>query len=148
MKSPERITIALDEETAGLFKKMKDDLGLSQSELMREALKFYGKHRSLFDLSEDKKVYTHVEMLSAGEHIILDIDHWILFLTFLESHPNKEKFWELHKDVCLAHNPTRIRRSFGSFTRTCAWPMPSSSSTSSTMRRASCAVWRSATSSR
>ena len=26
MKSPERITIALDEETAGLFKKMKEDL--------------------------------------------------------------------------------------------------------------------------
>ena len=36
MKSPERITIALDEETAGLFKKMKQDMGLSQSELMRE----------------------------------------------------------------------------------------------------------------
>jgi hypothetical protein len=103
MKPPERITIALDEETAGLFKKMKDDLGMSQSELMREALKFYGKHRSLFDLAEDNKVYTHAEMLSAGEHIILDIDHWILFLTFLESHPSKGKFWELHKDVCLAH---------------------------------------------
>ena len=27
MKSPERITIALDEETAGLFKKMKQDMG-------------------------------------------------------------------------------------------------------------------------
>jgi hypothetical protein len=74
MKSPERITIALDEETAGLFKKMKEDLGMSQSELMREALKFYGKHKSLFDLSEDKQVYTHAEMLSAGEHVILDID--------------------------------------------------------------------------
>ena len=47
MKSPERITIALDEETAGLFKKMKEDLGMSQSELMRESLKFFGKHKML-----------------------------------------------------------------------------------------------------
>jgi hypothetical protein len=103
MKSPERITIALDEETAGLFKKMKEDLGISQSELMRESLKFYSKHKSLFEFAEDKQVYTHAEMLSAGEHIILDIDHWILFLNFIETHPEKEKFWELHKEVCQAH---------------------------------------------
>ncbi|MDD1758729.1 MAG: ribbon-helix-helix protein, CopG family [Methanotrichaceae archaeon] len=103
MKSPERITIALDEDTAGLFKKLREDLGLSQSELMREALKFYGKHRSLFDLADNKKVYTHAEMLSAGEHVILDIDHWILFLNLIESHPDKEKFWELHKEVSRAH---------------------------------------------
>lgn len=103
MKSPERITIALDEETAGLFKKMKEDLGLSQSELMRESLKFFSKHKPLFEFAEDKKVYTHAEMLSAGEHIILDIDHWVLFLHFIESHPEKEKFWEQHKDVCQAH---------------------------------------------
>ncbi|MCJ7443216.1 MAG: ribbon-helix-helix protein, CopG family [Methanotrichaceae archaeon] len=38
MKSPERITIALDQETAGLFKQLREDLGLSQSELMREAV--------------------------------------------------------------------------------------------------------------
>ncbi len=53
MKSPERVTIALDEETAGLFKKMKEDLGISASELMRESLKFFGKHKMLFDFAED-----------------------------------------------------------------------------------------------
>ena len=103
MKSPERITIALDAETAGLFRKMKEDLGMSQSELMRESLKFFGKHKMLFEFAEDKKVYTHAEMLSAGEHVILDIDHWILFLSFIETHPEKEKFWNLHKEVCRAH---------------------------------------------
>jgi hypothetical protein len=103
MKSPERITIALDEETAGLSKKMKEDLGMSQSELMRESLKFFGKHKMLFDFAEDKKVYTHAEMLSAGEHVILDIDHWIMFLSFIETHPDKDKFWNMHKEVCRAH---------------------------------------------
>ena len=103
MKSPERITIALDEETAGLFKKMKEDTGMSQSELMRESLKFFGKHKMLFEFAESKKVYTHAEMLSAGEHVILDIDHWILFLSFIETHPDKEKFWNFHKEVCRAH---------------------------------------------
>jgi hypothetical protein len=103
MKAPERITVALDQDTVGLFKKMRDDLGMSQSELMREALKFFGRHKALFELAEDKKVYTHAEMLSAGEHIILDIDHWTLFLNFIETHPEKERFWELHREVCRAH---------------------------------------------
>jgi len=103
MKAPERITIAMDEETFGSFKKMKEDLGVSQSELMREALKFYSKHKTLFEFIEDKKVYTHAEMLSTGEHIVLDIDHWLLFLRFIESHPDNEKFWELHKAICEAH---------------------------------------------
>ena len=70
---------------------------------MREALKFYSRHKTLFESIEDKKVYTHAEMLSAGEHVILDIDHWLLFLSFVESHPEKDKFWELHREVCQAH---------------------------------------------
>ncbi len=76
MKAPERITIAMDKETFGLFKKMKEDLGVSQSELMREALKFYSKHKTLFEFIEDKKVYTHAEMLSTGEHIA-NTSYWI-----------------------------------------------------------------------
>jgi len=109
-KAPERVTIALDEETSRLFREMRDDLGISQSELMREALKFYNKHKSLFDSIDDETLYTYVEMLQVGEHIILDIDHWILFLNFIESHPDKESFWAMHRSVSLAHAEEFRRR--------------------------------------
>jgi len=104
MPAPERITVAMDEETFKMFKKMQEELGISQSELVREALKFYSKHRTLFESIEDRKVYTHAEMLKLGEHVIMDIDHWLLFLKFMESHPEKEKFWELNKSICEAHS--------------------------------------------
>lgn len=103
MKAPERVTISMDEETARLFRKLRDELGVSQSEMMREALKFYSRHRSIFESVEDRKLYTHAEMLSAGEHVILDIDHWLLFLRFIDTHPDAEAFWEKHRDVCRAH---------------------------------------------
>lgn len=103
MTAPWRITIAMDEETFTMFKKMQEELGISQSELMREALKFYGKHRTLFESVEDKKMYTHAEMLRVGEHVIMDIDHWLLFLKFIDSHPEKQKFWDLNKAICEAH---------------------------------------------
>jgi len=102
-KAPERVTIALDEETAKLFREMRDTLGISQSELMREALKFYSKHKALFDSIDEDRVYTYVQMLSSGEHVILDIDHWILFLNFIESHPDKDSFWAMHRTVSQAH---------------------------------------------
>jgi hypothetical protein len=102
MKLPERITIALDERTVDLFKKMKEDTGMSQSELMREALKFYAKHKKLFEFSDEMVVYAYSEMLSVGEHIILNLNHWMMFLDFIETHPDKEKFWNLHKEICRA----------------------------------------------
>jgi len=95
MKPPERVTVAMDEETFAVFKKTKDELRISQSELMREALKFYCKYRTLFEHVDVEKVRTYIQMLSTGEHIILDIDHWLLFLNFIKSHPEKDKFWEL-----------------------------------------------------
>lgn len=103
MKAPWRVTIAMDEDMYKLFKKLQEELGLSQSELMREALKFYSRHRPLFESIDDKRVYTHAEMLRLGEHVIMDIDHWLLFLKFIESHPERDKFWELNKAICEAH---------------------------------------------
>jgi hypothetical protein len=102
-KAPERVTIALDDETAKLFREMREDLGISQSELMREALKFYSKHKPLFSSVDEEKIYAYSDLLSVGEHIILDIDHWILFLSFIETHPDRERFWEMHQQVSEAH---------------------------------------------
>jgi len=104
-KVPEKfvVTISFDDETAAIFRDLKKDLGISQSELMRTALKFYSRHKALFESVDVEKIYFYSEMLSNGEHIILDMDHWILFLKFIESHPDDERFWEMHKRVSQAH---------------------------------------------
>ncbi|HPJ85130.1 MAG TPA: ribbon-helix-helix protein, CopG family [Methanothrix sp.] len=104
-KLPEKfvVTISFDEETAAIFRDLKKGPGISQSELMRTALKFYSRHKALFESVDVEKIYIYSEMLSDGEHVILDMDHWILFLNFIESHPDNEKFWEMHKRVSQAH---------------------------------------------
>jgi hypothetical protein len=102
MRNPVRVTIAFDEESYGIFRKLKERLRQSQSEIIRNALRFYYAHQDLEDY-DIGKVKIYVEMLSEGEHIILDIDHWIAFLRFIDTHPDKEKFWEFHKDVARSH---------------------------------------------
>jgi hypothetical protein len=42
-------------------------------------------------------------MLLTGEHIILDVDHWLMFLRLIASSPEKEKFWAEHKEVARSH---------------------------------------------
>jgi len=112
-KGPEKflVTISFDRESAGIFREMKDGLVGSQSELLRTALKFYSRHKALFESLDGDRLRIYTEMLSEGEHVILDIDHWILFLRFIESHPDKEKFWEMHQKVSQAHAEEFIQKS-------------------------------------
>ncbi|AGK62033.1 hypothetical protein Asulf_02073 [Archaeoglobus sulfaticallidus PM70-1] len=102
MRNPIRITVALDEESYRILEKLKRESGLSQSEIMRNALKFYDQYKDLQKYKLER-IKTYAEMLAEGEHVILDINHWIAFLRFIESHPEKEKFWEIHKKIANMH---------------------------------------------
>ena len=43
--NPTRVTVAFDETTAKLLDKLCEETGLSQSEIMRRALKVYSQNR-------------------------------------------------------------------------------------------------------
>ncbi len=102
MKNPIRITVALDEDSYEIFNRLKEELGKSQSELIRRALRFYSDYRDL-EKYDTFRIKTYVDMLPEGEHVIVDIDHLIAFLKFIETHPESEKFWEVHRDIARAH---------------------------------------------
>ncbi|RMF91477.1 MAG: CopG family transcriptional regulator [Methanobacteriota archaeon] len=112
MPAPTRITVALDPETVRLLEEMKAESRLSQSGLIRRALQFYAENKRLIDRHGAKRVGTYVDMLADGEHVILDIDHFLMFLGLLESSPEKERFWEDHRKVAAAHSehlPQKVR---------------------------------------
>lgn len=102
-KNPIRITVAFDEPTANLLEKIKMETKLSQSELMRRALRFYHENKSITDASVRKKLYNYMDMLLSGEHVILDVDHFLLFLNLIETSPGKDKFWKDCEEVARSH---------------------------------------------
>src|SRR3972149_5978925 len=103
MKKPTRITVAFDQSTANILEKISKEAELSQSEIMRRALRFYHENKVLTDAATRKKIYTYMDLLFNGEHVILDVDHWLLFLRLIESSPEKEKFWSEHREVARSH---------------------------------------------
>jgi hypothetical protein len=103
MANPTRITVAFDKTTADLLEKISTESQVSQSEIMRRALKFYNENKALEDPATKKKIHAYLDMLLTGEHIILDVDYWLMFLRLIATSPEKEKFWTEHKDVARAH---------------------------------------------
>ena len=103
MVNPTRITVAFDKTTADLLEKISTESEVSQSEVMRRALKFYNENKALEDPANKKKIHGYMDMLLSGEHVILDVDHWLMFLSLIASSPEKEKFWDEHKEVARAH---------------------------------------------
>jgi hypothetical protein len=101
--NPTRITVAFDQSTASLLEKISKERGLSQSEIMRRALRFYHENMAIEDVATRKKLYTYMDLLLGGEHVILDVDHWLLFLKLAESCSEKEDFWKEHRDVAKSH---------------------------------------------
>ncbi|GCC10741.1 ribbon-helix-helix protein, copG family [archaeon] len=102
MRNPVRITIALDKDTSKLLEELKAETKLSQSELLRRALKHFAEQRKGMDI-EKSRVETYIDMLGHGEHVILDVDHWQLFLGLIGEGTGQEEFWEAHLRVASSH---------------------------------------------
>jgi hypothetical protein len=103
MAVPIRVTCALDEDTARLLEEMKDELKISQSELVRKAIRFLKEYREMAGDKTLKKLGIYLDMLSSGEHVILDMDHWLLFLKLIETSPQKYVFWQNNEEIAKSH---------------------------------------------
>ncbi len=103
MTNPTRVTVAFDKPTADLLEKISTEDDVSQSEVMRRAIKFYSENKTLEDVQIKRKVHAYQDMLLNGEHIIVDVDHWLMFLRLIETSPQKEQFWKEHRELARAH---------------------------------------------
>ncbi len=106
MVNPQRVTAAFDKATADLLEKITSEKQISQSEAIRQALKFYDENRFIEDQAVKKRVHEYANMLLVGEHIILDSDHWLLFLRLISLVPaaDREKFWQEYRQIAKAHS--------------------------------------------
>ena len=102
MKTPIRVTISFDEPTYQQFENMKKDLRVSQSELMRRAIRFF-ENRATVGTVDREKAREYSDMLADGEHVIIDVDHWLLFLKTIENSGDGAEFWETHREIARSH---------------------------------------------
>lgn len=102
-KPPVRITCALDEETAKLLDTMRYELKTSRSDLIRRAILFLNESKEFIESNMRHKLEIALNMLFSEEHVILDVDHWLLFLKLIDSSPDKDAFWKKHEEIAKSH---------------------------------------------
>jgi hypothetical protein len=94
-RKKKKITAALDEPTLTVLEHIGTEDDVAYSEVIRRAINFYNDNRS-FPVD---KCTQYLNMLSSGDHVIIDIDHWYLFLDFIQSAQNQDKFWSKHREI-------------------------------------------------
>jgi hypothetical protein len=101
MPRPHRVTVALDDESMEFLSSLVRKMGGTQSAVVRASLKFFYRN---FDYPENiEKMKMWSALLSKGEHVILDVDHWLLFLKYINSSPAREEFYREGKRIANSH---------------------------------------------
>lgn len=70
----DRVTVSLDEDAKSTLEELTDRIDESRSELIRKAIAFYAANFKSANASDSDHLQTYYEMLSTGEHVLLDID--------------------------------------------------------------------------
>ena len=107
-----RITTSMDKITFSTLEELMEGGKRSKSKTIRDAIEFYGKYHK--EAMEDKKIDLYMELLSSGEHIVLDVDHWIMLLRIIGGSMAPEDFWEAHEDIAKSH-AEQFSRNLNSF---------------------------------
>ncbi|NOZ77134.1 MAG: CopG family transcriptional regulator [Euryarchaeota archaeon] len=96
-----RITTSMDEDTYRTLQALMEGRRRSKSKTIRDAIEFYARYRD--QVMDDGRMNLYMELLTSGEHLIIDVDHWILFMRILEGTMEPEEFWEAHHQIARSH---------------------------------------------
>ena len=96
-----RICISLDDETYNMVEKLQKVTKTSKADVFRMLIRSYDEQKRIFKDVNVETVMIYLDYLSAGEHIILDID--LLCAIFTELEGCQDKFWDLVRESGRDH---------------------------------------------
>jgi hypothetical protein len=107
----DRVTVSLDKETKGTLEELTDRTDESRSELIRKAIAFYAANFDSATTSDSDHLPTYYEMLSTGEHVLLDIDFLHILLNQIDDPMNRDdEFLEKIDQVAQYHTQEYAER--------------------------------------
>lgn len=70
-----RLTVNLDEESEQWLDSLSESDDVSSSQVVREAIRHYGRLREEWDGIDEEQLLWYVRLLGGREHLIIDVDH-------------------------------------------------------------------------
>ncbi len=107
----DRVTISLDSESEGALEELTEETDESRSEMVRQALVFYAANFDAALASNSDRLQTYYEMLSTGEHVLLDVDLLHALLNQMEDPENRDdEFLKTIDQVATYHAQEYVER--------------------------------------
>ena len=102
--SRERMTVSLDGDAKAALDDLTERTGESRSAIVRRALAFYAANfDAVTSTRSGENVATYYQMLSGGEHVLLDVDFFHAFLDGIDLDDPDEEFIETVDRVSEYH---------------------------------------------
>ncbi|WP_281195635.1 ribbon-helix-helix protein, CopG family [Halorubrum sp. F4] len=100
----DRVTVSLDDDARAALKRLNDRTDESRSELIRQAVAFYAANFDSANASDSDHLQTYYEMLSTGEHVLLDVDLLHALLGLIDDpESDTERFHDTVDQVARYH---------------------------------------------
>lgn len=88
-----RLTVNLDEDTGEDLADLANRLGVSKSQVVRDAVQHYYKLNTEWDGVDEDRLLWYVRLLGSKEHRIYDVDHIDSILSEVESFERLRSEW-------------------------------------------------------
>ncbi|WP_440771058.1 ribbon-helix-helix protein, CopG family [Natronorubrum sp. DTA28] len=76
----QRVTVSLDDDSQAALETLLAETGNGQSEIVRRSLAFYAANFEAASASPSDNLEQYYQMLTSGEHVLLDVDFLHAFL--------------------------------------------------------------------
>lgn len=100
----DRVTVSLDDDAKSALEGLVEQTEDSRSEIIREAINFYAANFDSARASDSDHLQAYYELLSTGEHVLLDVDLLHVFLNQVADPEGRdEEFLEMIDQVAQYH---------------------------------------------
>lgn len=100
----DRITASVEEEDRKRINKLVERTNMSQSEVIRQAVRFYEANYEVASTDSTYALDQYYQMLSCGEYVLLDIDFFHCFLDYVyDGESADDAFLEIADQVSGYH---------------------------------------------
>jgi predicted transcriptional regulator len=117
----DRITVSLTDDAKAALADLTDQTDESRSELIRRAISFYAANYESANTSDSDHLQTYYEMLSTGEHILLDIDLLHALLSQVEEPEDRSDELTDMIDRAAKYHATEYAERFDSLAELLDW---------------------------
>lgn len=116
-----RVTVSLDDDANTALETLSADTGMGQSELVRRALSFYAANFEAARERPSDNLEQYYQMLSSGEHVLLDIDFLHAFLEHLYDGGDPDPTFVVAADRVSEYHAREYESRFGEVGELLEW---------------------------